>query len=175
LTPLCAELNIKLSSVPPLHQWTNGGFNVKQLKEVTIESLLERDVIQVLNEKSVQEFDNATILVTGAAGSIGSEICRQLCKYDLKRLILLDQSETGLHDIMHELNNKYDSVEFCMELASIRDEHRIQSIMQYYKPGYVFHAAAYKHVPILEYFPSEVVLTNVKERAILLTLHSKQV
>lgn len=162
LTPLCAELDIKLSSVPPLHQWTNGGFNVKQLKEVTIESLLERDVIQVRNEKSVKEFENAVVLVTGAAGSIGSEICRQLCKYDLKRLILLDQSETGLHDIMHELHDKYDSIDFCMELASIRDEHRIKAIMQYYKPEYVFHAAAYKHVPILEYFPSEVVLTNVK-------------
>lgn len=162
LTPLCAELNIKLSSVPPLHQWTNGGFNVKQLKEVTIESLLERDVIQVLNEKSVKEFEDAVVLVTGAAGSIGSEICRQLCKYDLKRLVLVDQSETGLHDIMHELHDKYDAVDFCMELASIRDEQRINNIMQYYKPQYVFHAAAYKHVPILEYFPSEVVLTNVK-------------
>ncbi len=162
LTPLCAELNIKLSSVPPLHQWTNGGFNVKQLKEVTIESLLERDVIQVLNEKSVKEFEDAVVLVTGAAGSIGSEICRQLCKYDLKRLVLVDQSETGLHDIMHELHDKYDAVDFCMELASIRDEQRVNNIMQYYKPQYVFHAAAYKHVPILEYFPSEVVLTNVK-------------
>lgn len=162
LTPLCAELNIKLSSVPPLHQWTNGGFSVKQLKEVTIESLLERDVIQVLNEKSVKEFENAVILVTGAAGSIGSEICRQLCKYDLKRLVLLDQSETGLHDIMHELHEKYDSIDFCMELGSIRDEQRVTNIMQYYKPQYVFHAAAYKHVPILEYFPTEVVLTNVK-------------
>lgn len=162
LTPLCAELNIKLSSVPPLHQWTNGGFHVNQLKEVTIESLLERDVIQVLNEKSIEEFAGATVLVTGAAGSIGSEICRQLCKYDLQRLILLDQSETGLHDIMHELNNKYDSIDFCMELASIRDEQRINNIMHYYKPQYVFHAAAYKHVPILEYFPSEVILTNVK-------------
>lgn len=162
LTPLCADLNIKLSSVPPLHQWTNGGFNVKQLKEVTIESLLERDVIQVRNERSVKEFEDAVVLVTGAAGSIGSEICRQLCKYDLKRLILLDQSETGLHDIMHELHDKYDSVDFCMELASIRDAQRVNAIMQYYKPQYVFHAAAYKHVPILEYFPSEVVLTNVK-------------
>jgi FlaA1/EpsC-like NDP-sugar epimerase len=162
LTPLCAELNIKLSSVPPLHQWTNGGFHVNQLKEVTIESLLERDVIQVLNEKSIEEFEGATVLVTGAAGSIGSEICRQLCKYDLQRLILLDQSETGLHDIMHELNSKYDSIDFCMELASIRDEQRVSNIMHHYKPQYVFHAAAYKHVPILEYFPSEVILTNVK-------------
>ena len=162
LTPLCAELNIKLSSVPPLHQCTNGGFHSNQLKEVTIESLLERDVIMVRNERSVKEFTDATILMTGTAGSIGSEICRQLCKYYLRRLVLLDNSETGLHDIIHELQDKNDTIDFCIELANVRDGQRISNIMQYYKPQYVFHSAAYKHVPILEYFPSEVVLNNVR-------------
>jgi FlaA1/EpsC-like NDP-sugar epimerase len=167
LATLCSELSVKLSTVPPLSSWTNGSFKPRQVKELTIESLLEREVIQVLNERSQKEFEKTTVLVTGAAGSIGSEICRQLSKYNLTRLVLLDQSETGLHDIVHELTEQNESIDFCMELASIRDADRINTIMRNYKPQFVFHAAAYKHVPILEYFPYEVVSTNVRGTKII--------
>ena len=164
LSDICNGMKVKIKSVPPLQSWINGKFNPRQLKQLTIEALLNRDQIQVLNKRSQLEFENETVLVTGAAGSIGSEICRQLIKYKLKRLILLDQSETGLYEIRNELNehsyaNGITSID--MELLSIREKDRLVEIMQFYKPKFVFHAAAYKHVPILEDFPLEVAKTNI--------------
>jgi len=167
LTSLCAEKAVRISTLPPLQEWVNGEVNLSKLDNLRIESLLGRDEIHLLNENAVKDFSGATIMVTGAAGSIGSEICRQLCRYPLQKLVLLDQSETGLHDIMLEMKEHHESVDIAMELASIRDEHRINMVMQRHKPEFVFHAAAYKHVPILEKFPNEVVLTNIKGTRIL--------
>jgi FlaA1/EpsC-like NDP-sugar epimerase len=161
LSQLCFEWGVQLTMIPPLSQWIRGIFNRRQLKELTIESLLGRDKIELLNAQSRMELEGKVMLVTGAAGSIGSDICRQLCRYRLGKLILLDQSETGLHEIRIELDKLDLDFEVRMELASIRDESRIRSIMERHRPHFVFHAAAYKHVPILEEYPSEVALTNV--------------
>lgn len=161
LSQICIGKGIHITVIPPLSQWIKGIFNRSQLKELTIESLLGRDKIELLNLKSRQELEGKVMLVTGAAGSIGSDICRQLCRYNLGRLILLDQSETGLHDLRIELSKLDLDFEVTMELATIRDRKRIDNIFRKYRPHFVFHAAAYKHVPILEEYPSEVALTNV--------------
>ena len=147
--------------IPPLSQWIKGIFNRRQLKELSIESLLGREKIELLAEKSRMDLEGKVMLVTGAAGSIGSDICRQLCRYKLGKLVLLDQSETGLHEILLELGKLDLEFELCIELASIREKKRIDNIFRKHKPHFVFHAAAYKHVPILEDYPSEVALTNV--------------
>ena len=161
LSQLCIGKGIHITVIPPLSQWIKGIFNRSQLKELTIESLLGRDKIELLNLQSRQELEGKVMLVTGAAGSIGSDICRQLCRYNLGRLILVDQSETGLHDLRIELGKLDLDFEVTMELATIRDRKRIDNIFRKYRPHFVFHAAAYKHVPILEEYPSEVALTNV--------------
>jgi len=161
LSQVCIGKGIHITVIPPLSQWIKGIFNRSQLKELTIESLLGRDKIELLNQQSRQELEGKVMLVTGAAGSIGSDICRQLCRYNLGRLILLDQSETGLHDLRIELSKLDLEFEVTMELATIRDRKRIDNIFRKYRPHFVFHAAAYKHVPILEEYPAEVALTNV--------------
>ena len=157
----CNTRNIKLTTLPPMTAWKNGIFRVNQLRELTIESLLERDEIKFDNEQSKTSFVNRVILVTGGAGSIGSEICRQVLKYHIERIVLVDQAESGLHSLQLELSNINDKVDICIELASTRDKKRMEDIFLRYKPDYVFHAAAYKHVPVLEYFTTEAILTNV--------------
>ncbi len=163
----CNARNIKITTLPPPEAWKNGIFRVNQLRELTIESLLERDEIQFDNIQSKACFDNSVVLVSGGAGSIGSEICRQIIKYKIERLVLVDQSESGLHGLQMELQDLNDSVDLCLELASIRDKERVEDIFMRYKPDYVFHAAAYKHVPMLEYFSTEAILTNVLGTRIL--------
>jgi FlaA1/EpsC-like NDP-sugar epimerase len=168
LLSLCSEFGIRPTAIPPITEWINGKFRSSQIKGLTIESILNRDTIILIHQKAEEELSGNTILVTGAAGSIGSEICRQLCRYRISKLILLDQSETGLHDISNELSavNRH-SIELCIELATIRDRDNIERIMAEHKPHFVYHAAAYKHVPILEQFPAQVVLTNVMGTKIL--------
>ncbi len=163
----CNARNIKITTLPPPEAWKNGIFRVNQLRELTIESLLERDEIQFDNIQSKACFDNSVVLVSGGAGSIGSEICRQVIKHKIERLVLVDQSESGLHSLQMELQDLNDSVDLCLELASIRDKRRVEDIFTRYKPDYVFHAAAYKHVPMLEYFSTEAILTNVLGTRIL--------
>ena len=162
LLGVCAEHGIRPTVIPPISQWINGRIRTSQIKEMTIESILNRDAFVLSNGMAASELSDATILVTGAAGSIGSEVCRQLSKFKLRRLVLLDQSESGLHDVMKELEQSNDKgIEMCLELASIRDERRVSDVISTHRPHVIYHAAAYKHVPILENFPSEVVLTNV--------------
>jgi len=161
LSQICIRNDVHLTLIPPLSQWIKGIFSRRQLKELTIESLLGREKIELLNEESRRELEGKVILVTGAAGSIGSDICRQLCQYRLGKIILLDQSETGLHDICIELSKLDLHFEVKMELASIRDCARIDHVFRKHNPHFVFHAAAYKHVPILEEFACEVALTNI--------------
>lgn len=168
LLALCGEFGIRPTVVPPITQWINGKFNSNQIKSLTIESILNREAIILTHQKAQEDLAGATILVTGAAGSIGSEICRQLCRYRIGKLIMLDQSETGLHDIVNELNNtNQHAIELKIELATIRDREGIDRIMTHHRPNIVYHAAAYKHVPILEQFPAQVVLTNVMGTKIL--------
>ena len=162
LFEFCSSRGVKVTVIPPLQEWINGIFRINQLKELTIESLLERDEISIDNISAKRTYNEAVMLVTGAAGSIGSEICRQLLNFPVVQLVILDQSESALHDLKLELECLNRNVDICVEVASVRDKFRIESIFDRYRPNFVFHAAAYKHVPIMEYFPSESVLTNVK-------------
>ncbi|HEY5462793.1 MAG TPA: nucleoside-diphosphate sugar epimerase/dehydratase [Hanamia sp.] len=161
ISDLCASLNIKISVIPHASQWRGGLFEKKQVKDLNIEDLLERDEISLPFDMIQNTYQNATIMVTGAAGSIGSEICRQLSKFKFKKLILLDQSESGLFDLEYELKRKDQQHLLKIEIASIRDGAKLKKIFSYHKPDFVFHAAAYKHVPLMETFTSEAVLTNV--------------
>lgn len=168
LLALCGEFGLRPTVVPPITEWINGKFRSSQIKKLTIESILNRDTIILTHQKAQEDLADSTVLVTGAAGSIGSEICRQLCRYRINKLIMLDQSETGLHDILNELNNINPfGIAFSIELATIRDREGIDRIMDTHRPHVVYHAAAYKHVPILEQFPAQVVLTNVMGTKIL--------
>ena len=161
ISDICAPLNIKINVIPHASQWSGGLFQKKQVRELNIEELLERDEISLPHNMLQDTYCNITVLVTGAAGSIGSEICRQLTKFDFKKLILLDQSESGLFDLEYELRKKGLKRTLQIEIASVRDAAKLKKIFSINKPDFVFHAAAYKHVPLMETFTSEAVLTNV--------------
>jgi len=161
LAELCSQYDVKLSQIPPLSEWMDGVFRSHQLKEVSIEMLLQRPVISLFNKKTSEELKGKTVLITGAAGSIGSEITRQLASYPVKKLVLLDQSESGIFDLMNEMKISYTQIECIPELATVRELLTLEKIMEHHKPDIVFHAAAYKHVPLLELFPIELLRTNV--------------
>ena len=161
ISDVCAPLNIKINVIPHANQWSGGLFQKKQVRELNIEELLERDEISLPHSMLQETYSGSSVLVTGAAGSIGSEICRQLTKFEFKKLILLDQSESGLFDLEYELRKKNSKLPLQIEIASVRDAVKLKKIFSLNKPDYVFHAAAYKHVPLMETFTSEAVLTNI--------------
>ena len=160
ITENLLALGLKVKIVPPAKQWVDGNFNLNQIKNVKIEDLLGRDPIVLSNDLVRKEIENRTVLITGAAGSIGSEIARQVANYNYKNLILIDQAESPLYEIQQELIRK-GVVNFFVAVADIRDSLRIHQLFQEFKPDIVFHAAAYKHVPLMEDFPYEAVSTNV--------------
>lgn len=157
----CLALNIKVLTVPPSEQWVYGRLSLKQIQNLKIEDLLQREQI-VINNKSISEdLRNKRILITGAAGSIGSEIVRQVLKYEPEMVILVDQAESALHEILLEMEEKNSKTKIVSFIASIRDTNRLQIPFRDYQPQIVFHAAAYKHVPMMENHPGEAILTNV--------------
>jgi FlaA1/EpsC-like NDP-sugar epimerase len=157
----CINQNIKVLTVPPVSKWINGELSFNQLKSVNIESLLERDPIKLNIDLIKNQLYNKRILVTGAAGSIGSELARQILPFQPKRLFLLDQAESPLHELELELTDKFSSDNFETVIADIRNKDRLENVFKSFIPELVFHAAAYKHVPMMEHNPSESVLTNV--------------
>lgn len=170
LAETCLKYGVKIMNVPPVKQWINGELSAKQIKAIRIEDLLGRDEIQ-LNEKGIQkQLQGKTILVTGAAGSIGSEIVRQLCKYKPKKVILLDQAESPLYELEFELTQKglLNMVEIVV--GDIRSKERMQNLYNTFSPQLVYHAAAYKHVPLMENNPSEAIRTNIEGTKILVDL-----
>ena len=173
LIELCLKHNIKVKNVPSLEDWYGGDFSSKQLKDIKIEDLLGRKPIRLLNKKIVEEFKEKTILVSGAAGSIGSEIVRQVVKYQPKKVILLDQSESGLYDLNQELLSKNKNYNLEVVVGDITRKERMTNLFDKLKPEIVFHAAAYKHVPLMEVNPSEAVRTNVGGTKILADLSIK--
>ena len=143
------EFPVQVKIVPPVEDWINGELKASQIKQVQIEDLLDRPPISIKNEKIEQDLKGKVILVTGGAGSIGSEIVRQICGYDYKSLIIIDQAESALYDLQQELKqNRYHN--FVPIVGDIRDKNRLSAIFQEHKPHIVFHAAAYKHVNIIE-------------------------
>lgn len=157
----CLSYNTKVMSVPPIASWINGELSFKQIKKIRIEDLLEREPIQLDKDEIHKRLTGKVILVTGAAGSIGSEIVRQTMKFSPKKVILVDQAESPLYDMELELNEKYKGHEYDVVIGDIRNDDRMENVYRTFKPQIVFHAAAYKHVPMMENNPSESILTNV--------------
>jgi len=154
------ELKIKIYKLPKLQDWDHSDF--KNLKEIKIEDLLQRNPIKLNNNKLLSIYENKTILVTGAAGSIGSEIVRQLINFNPEKIILLDQAETPLHELKVELNKNYPDLLFNSVIANVRDKKRLDEVFKTYLPEVVFHGAAYKHVPMMEANPVESLSVNFK-------------
>ncbi len=162
ISELFLERGIVVKSLPPMNKWVDGEFNLNQIINVKIEDLLGREIIQMNNSTLSQEINGKTIMVTGAAGSIGSELARQLINYLPSKLILLDQSETGIYDLEFELKDKLpQNVQLIYVVASVTDRNRLAVIFKKHKPNIVFHAAAYKHVPLMENNPYEAIKVNV--------------
>jgi len=158
----CLSLGISVQKVPRPKSWINGEFSSKQLSKINIEDLLGRKPIQLDQGKIYEELKGKVVIVTGAAGSIGSGLVRQIGNYEPKNIILLDQAESALYDLQQELHAKGNAFPFDIVIGDIRNYDRLKRVFEFYKPEYVFHAAAYKHVPLMENNPSEAVLTNVK-------------
>jgi len=161
LVDSCLNYDTKVLNVPPVSDWINGELSFKQIKKIQIEELLERDPISLNIEKIKSQLTNKTILITGAAGSIGSEIVRQVIQFHPKKIILLDQAESPLYDMEMELKDGFDSLSYEIVIGDIRNIERMENVFRSFKPELVFHAAAYKHVPMMENNPSESILTNV--------------
>jgi len=161
LVDFCLDHDIKILSVPPYGQWEGGKFNSAQIRSIKIEDLLERDSININNQQINNQVKGKRILVTGAAGSIGSELVRQLVGLNPEIIVLCDQAETQLHSLELELAEKKHRTNCVSFLADITNETRMRDLYQKFKPHYVYHAAAYKHVPMMELCPSEAIKNNI--------------
>lgn len=171
LVEQCLALNIRVQKVLPVNKWINDGDNSNiQLKDINIEDLLERSVISIQNKQVSQEVKGKSILVTGAAGSIGSELVRQLVKHEPAVVIMCDKAESPLHDLELEMQDKAPSIPIVPYIGNVCDKIRMQQLFEVYEPSIVYHAAAYKHVPMMEKNPSIAVLNNVLGTKILAEL-----
>ena len=159
--------NIKLLTAPPLSEWGGQPLNRTQLKEIQIEDLLQREPIEVDIHKIASHLEGKRVMISGAAGSIGSEIMRQVASFNPYKLILVDQAETPLHDIRLELQDRWRDIDAETIVADISNPTRIEAIFREYKPQYIFHAAAYKHVPMMEDNVSESIQVNAAGTRIL--------
>lgn len=164
---LCLSKNVKVMSTPTVNNWINGELSFKQIKNIKIEDLLERDPIQLEQEKIKQDIVNKVVLVTGAAGSIGSEIVRQLTKFNPKKIVVFDQAESPLYDLELELREKLNFYDFEIVIGSITDKVRLTQTFEAFHPTIVYHAAAYKHVPMMENNPSQAIANNVRGTKLL--------
>ncbi len=170
LVDTCLAQGIRVQQVPPIQQWLSGKLVTEQLRDINIEDLLEREVIKINNEKLNSELKGKKIVVTGAAGSIGSELVRQLISYRPLLIILCDKAETPLHDLQLEIREKYPQADIKGYIGDICDRVRMEHLFEIYNPDVVFHAAAYKHVPLMEDHPSVAVINNVLGTKILAEL-----
>jgi len=166
----CLKYNIEVKTIPPVSKWIDGEFNLQSIKPVRIEDLLDRDPITLSKKTISQDLKGKVILITGAAGSIGSEIVRQCLSFEPKKIILIDQGETPLYEMQNELNGE-DTIEIIV--ADVCNTTRMERVFNHFRPSYVFHAAAYKHVPLMEDNPYEAINTNVFGTQNLATLSTK--
>jgi FlaA1/EpsC-like NDP-sugar epimerase len=157
----CLELKISVQKVPNLKSWVNGEFSSKQFAKINIEDLLGRAPIQLNNQSIQREIKDKVVLVTGAAGSIGSGLVREIASFNPSLLILIDQAESPLYDLQIELLKDFPSIHFEFNIGDICNEERMRKIIAQFLPQLVFHAAAYKHVPLMEENPVEAIVNNV--------------
>jgi FlaA1/EpsC-like NDP-sugar epimerase len=158
---ICLEYDVDILTLPEVKDWINGELSYKQIRKINIEDLLEREPIK-LNEKQIKnDILNKTVLVTGAAGSIGREIVLQLTKYFPKKIIVFDQAESPLYDLELELQENFNFHDYEIVIGSVANPVRVNKVFEIFKPSIVFHAAAYKHVPMMENNPSEAARTNI--------------
>jgi FlaA1/EpsC-like NDP-sugar epimerase len=170
---LCLDHNVKVLNVPPLKNWVNGSFKATQIKNIKIEDLLERETIKIEENIIREQVKGKRVLVTGAAGSIGSEIVRQLMKFQPQMIILNDMAESALHELQLELQDNNLSNNFIAFIGDVRNRTRMQFMFETFKPHFVYHAAAYKHVPMMENNPSEAICTNVGGTKVIADLSVK--
>ncbi|MGB1039543.1 MAG: polysaccharide biosynthesis protein [Flavobacteriales bacterium] len=165
------NLGVEIMNVPPVENWINGQINFNQIKKINVEDLLGRKEIQLDKDKINESISNKVVLVTGAAGSIGSELVRQLLSFSPSKIVLLDQAESALYDIEQELIEQSSSLEIVV--GDISNLIRIEKVFSHFKPSVVYHAAAYKHVPLMEENPCEAIDTNVRGTKNLVELSDK--
>ena len=158
---ICKETNCKLQTVPGVYQLVNGEVSVSKLRNVEIIDLLGRAQVKVNNTEIFQAICGKTVLVTGGGGSIGSELCRQIAAAEPKRLVIFDIYENNAYSIQQELQRKYPDLDLVTLIGSVRNTNRVNSVLNTYKPHIVFHAAAHKHVPLMEDSPNESIKNNV--------------
>lgn len=161
LIKYCTEKSVKILVAPPIDEVIDGKIMKQSIREIKIEDLLGRPEIKISMEEIIANFRGKTILVTGAAGSIGSELCRQLATFGIRELILYDNGETPMHNLRLELEERYPELKFIPVIGDVRIPARLDFAFRTYRPQVVFHAAAYKHVPLMEENPCEAVLVNV--------------
>lgn len=162
IVDICLNLKVNVQQVPRPTSWINGEFSTKQINKIRIEDLLGRKPIVLSTEKIASELNHKTVLVTGAAGSIGSGLVEQIAHYQPDNIILFDQAESPLYDLQNQLFLNYPELKFTVIIGDICNQERLEHLFSAYKPQYIFHAAAYKHVPLMEENPSEAVNTNVR-------------
>ncbi|MGL5269625.1 MAG: polysaccharide biosynthesis protein, partial [Selenomonadaceae bacterium] len=158
---LCKKTKCELKILPGVYEFIDGNMNITQLRPVKIEDLLGRNPVTLDKEAVSIYLNNKTVLITGAGGSIGSEICRQIAKMGPRKLLLLGKGENSIYEINNELSLTYPEIKKVPIIADIRDRERIRDILSYFKPQVIFHAAAHKHVPLMEWQPTEAVRNNV--------------
>ena len=161
IVEICKETGCKIQMVPGIYQLINGDVSISQLREVDIEDLLGREPVKISVDEIIGYIKDKTVLVTGGGGSIGSELCRQLGAHNPKRLVIVDIYENNAYDIQQELKREYPNLDLVVLIASVRNEERIDQIFAEYRPDIVYHAAAHKHVPLMEDSPGEAIKNNV--------------
>lgn len=158
---LCKYTGCQVQTVPGVYQLINGEVSVSQLRDVEIEDLLGRDPIRMNIEEVLGYVQDQVVLVTGGGGSIGSELCRQLAAHHVKQLIIFDMYENNAYDIQQELKYKYPDLDLKVLIGSVRNSNRLEDVFKTYRPDIVYHAAAHKHVPLMEDSPNEAIKNNV--------------
>lgn len=153
--------NLTILTLPPINIWKSEIPNIGQIKSIQIEELLDRPRIEILNENIALQLKEKVILITGAAGSIGSEIANQVLKYESKLVVLLDHAESPMHELKLDLQKKFDERNLTVFLGDVRNKDRMDYMMDLFRPDIIYHAAAYKHVPMMEDYPSESVQVNI--------------